>query len=57
MSIEMKHSERLTQSIDGLRASGIGCGTILAVPFLLLAATFLALSCAAIMRCTAMIRG
>lgn len=25
MSIEMQHSERLTQSIDGLKASNAGC--------------------------------
>ena len=34
MSIEMKHSERLAQSIDGLRASG--CGTIIAIALALL---------------------
>ena len=42
MSIEMKHAERLTQSIDGLRASG--CGTIIAIALALLA---LAIPCAA----------
>lgn len=50
MSIEMQHSERLGQSIDGLKAAGpltspIGCGTVIALAtllFLLLAAPLLA---------------
>ncbi len=45
MSIEMQHSERLTQSIDGLRASGkleagpVGCGTLLLAVAVFLLAT------------------
>ena len=65
MSIEMKHAERLQQSINALQdgdgprlpVRAAGCGTILAVPFLLLAVTFLALSYAAIVRCAAMMGG
>ena len=65
MSIEMKHAERLQQSINALQdgdgprlpVRAAGCGTILAVPFLLLAITFLTLSCVGIARCAAIIGG